>query len=122
MEKITEHFWRKNLACKHCGELTVLGYSIELLEKARVLADIPFIVTSGYRCPKHPDYTKTSSHYGYAYDISTPDFTTRGKVLFALILAGFRRIGIGENFIHADNDPTKLPGVWHYYKNYIKKD
>ena len=30
--------------------------------------------------------------------------------------AGFNRIGIGADFIHADTDETKQEGViWHYY-------
>lgn len=120
---LTEHFSKAEIACKcSCGRLELLNSSINLLEEARVTGRVPFHINSGYRCPLHPDFKESSSHNGYAYDIRTENSQERLGVLAGLILAGFRRIGIGEDFIHADNDPNKPLAIWHYYKDYVKKE
>lgn len=120
---ITAHFSEEEIRCKcGCGEVSILDDSIILLERARVIGMVPFHINSGYRCPRHPDYKESSSHNGYAYDIRTANSQERLAVLVGLILAGFRRIGVGKDFIHADNDPNKPEASWHYYKDYIPKD
>jgi len=49
-----------------------------------------------------------SSHpKGFGSDISAISDWYRYKIIRALMIAGFRRIGIRHNFIHADNDPSK---------------
>ncbi len=95
--------------------------TIEKLERARSSAGVPFGINSGYRTQKHNDSlehsVKDSAHRtGHAADIAvTKD--TYGKILTALINAGFKRIGLGRNFIHVDDDPTKpTPAVWIYHK------
>ena len=97
-------------------------YLIERLDQAREMAGVPFKITSGFRSKEyHEDLKKrgyktseNSQHLvGNAADISTPDSMTRYKVLNALILAGFKSIGIGRSFIHVD---TRSHGViWDYY-------
>tara|TARA_Y100001938_G_C7745046_1_gene261152 strand:+ start:31 stop:396 length:366 start_codon:yes stop_codon:yes gene_type:complete len=80
--------------------------------------DIPFIITSGYRCEKHPASIKnpTSSHIkGLAADILVKNSRERAVVLGALMNAGFCRFGIGHNFIHVDLDEDKKQVViWTY--------
>uniref|UniRef100_A0A6M3JEP6 Putative peptidase n=1 Tax=viral metagenome TaxID=1070528 RepID=A0A6M3JEP6_9ZZZZ len=88
------------------------------LEKAREIAGVPFIVTSGYRCEKHnAEVGSTSNNHtsGKAADIKADDGPTRGKILKGLYLAGFRRIGISfkGNFIHADS-MDKIESCWSY--------
>lgn len=84
------------------------------LEAARVIAGVPFVITSGARCPWYNDvkkgFSKTSSHrLGLAVDIATPDSTTRFKILKALFAAGFTRIGYNgpKKFLHVDVDKDK---------------
>jgi hypothetical protein len=49
-----------------------------------------------------------SSHLtGWAADIRADSSNRRYLVLKGLIEAGFTRIGIGQNFIHCDCDPSK---------------
>lgn len=96
------------------------AYLIELLDQAREIAGIPFIINSGYRTPAHNKAVggvATSSHTkGLAVDIQTQGSGTRYKVLAACIKVGFNRIGIGRGFIHVDIDETKTKEVaWHYY-------
>ena len=88
------------------------------LDLARELAETPFNITSGYRCPKHNKEVggvKDSAHVsGLAVDITVPDNVARLNIIRGLIIAGFRRIGIGKDFIHADIDKTKPNNLWLY--------
>lgn len=89
------------------------------LDRARHIANVPFIINSAYRTMEHNNLVggiKDSSHLkGLAVDIKCVTSQQREKILFGLINAGFRRIGIGKNFIHVDSDYTKTVGVvWLY--------
>ena len=88
------------------------------LDEAREYAGIPFIISSAYRSPQHPESIKnpTSSHIkGLAVDISVKDSRTRFLILDALIAVGFTRIGIAGTFIHVDLDLDKSQNViWTY--------
>lgn len=94
---------------------------LEQLDMARELAGIPFCVNSAYRSLDH-EYKKgrdgSSSHVkGLAIDISAKGSRQRHLILEGLRKAGFKRIGIGKNFIHVDCDPDKDQNVtWHYYE------
>ena len=97
---------------------------LEMLDKARERASVPFKITSGYRVPADIErlakrgykVSKNSSHLkGYAADISILDSVTRYKVIEGLLYAGFTRIGIADTFIHVDCDPDKPQNViWTY--------
>lgn len=57
----------------------------------------------------------TSSHCkGIAVDIRTNSHLERMYIVAALLLSGFRRIGIARSFIHVDDDPKKNPSMWLY--------
>jgi len=93
---------------------------IEKLFAARSVSNTPFRITSGYRTKQHNKKVggkNDSSHLkGVAADIQVNNSMERFNILYALILAGFTRIGIGANFIHVDNDKDKTQGViWTYY-------
>lgn len=97
---------------------------IAKLTKARELANIPFIINSGYRSI---DYNKrvggvvNSSHTrGLAADILCIDSNSRHKILHSLIKVGFRRLGIAQGFIHVDNDNEKGNDVIWLYSNKLK--
>jgi len=90
------------------------------LDIARQVAMLPFIVTSGFRSEiyeKEQGRDGTSSHTkGVAVDLGVSNSSERYKILNALLSVGINRIGIGENFIHADIDKNKpLNVIWHYY-------
>ena len=88
------------------------------LDKARSIANMPFIINSAYRSPEHPLSIKnpTSSHIkGLAVDIKCTDSRTRFIIVDALIKAEFNRIGIADTFIHVDSDLDKSQNViWTY--------
>ena len=89
------------------------------LDDARLFAGIPFIINSAYRCV---DYEKkkgrsgNSMHTkGKAVDIRCRTNAERFCIVNALIAVGFRRIGIGTNFIHVDSGyPSAEPIIWIY--------
>lgn len=92
---------------------------LAMLDQARGLAGVPFVINSGYRTRQHNRAVGgkgNSSHLmGYAADIDCRDSRSRSQILTALISAGFHRIGIASTFIHVDNDPGKVPRViWTY--------
>jgi zinc D-Ala-D-Ala carboxypeptidase len=92
---------------------------LELLDKARHIADVPFRITSGYRCPEHNKAVggvPESSHTKFvACDIHCDNSARRYLIVSSLMKVGLRRIGISDNFIHVDMDfdkPQKL--IWTY--------
>ena len=97
---------------------------MQLLDRARTEAGIPFKINSGYRTEIHnrkvggkpkTDFSKGSSHmYGLAADIGCTDSVTRSKILAALITVGFRRVGIANTFLHVDLDNDKPNAIWLY--------
>lgn len=93
--------------------------TLSMLEIAREIADIPFVINSGYRTSEHNlsvGGKKNSAHTrGYAFDIKVTNGIERMKVVNSLMQAGFNRIGIARTFIHGDNDPS-LPQnvIWTY--------
>jgi hypothetical protein len=116
-----KYFNKDEFACACCGKVEIDELLATMLDGAREIAGVPFVITSGYRCEKHNAEVGGkvgSSHVkGMAVDIATPDSATRYAVLDGLLGAGFSRIGIGGGFIHADVDTDKEPDVvWTYYK------
>lgn len=92
---------------------------IKKLTQARIIANIPFIINSGYRSKSHNAKVggkKNSSHLkGLAVDIKCTNSRDRYIILRSLISCGFHRIGIGKTFIHVDMDESKSHQVsWLY--------
>jgi len=92
---------------------------LEMLDKARERAEVPFRITSGYRTKKHNKAVggvENSSHtLGLAADISCEDSARRYLIIEALLYVGFNRIGIASTFIHVDlaiDRPQNL--IWTY--------
>jgi len=119
--KPLRNFSLAEFVCPCCGRQNMGEAFLERLDYARDLAGVPFRITSGYRCPRHNARvggSPSSAHLrGLAADIAATDSESRAKVLFGLIKAGFRRIGIDfkRGFIHVDDDPEKpRPRVWGY--------
>lgn len=91
---------------------------LELLDDARNLADIPFIINSGYRTTQHNAKVggkPTSSHTkGLAADIRCVNDRDRLIIVESLLDTGFSRIGIAKTFIHVDLDTDKNDAIWVY--------
>ena len=101
------------------GEQMMDEVFVQMLDKARHLAGIPFKINSGYRTPERNRLVggkKDSAPLkGLAADIHCVDSRSRGYILGALLEVGFNRIGIAKTFIHVDDDPSKdADVVWLY--------
>ena len=100
----------------------VKGLDLELcamLDRARGLAGVPFIITSGLRTQEHndsiPGSVKDSSHItGNGVDLFCNDNEKRFAMMRGLIMAGFTRIGVYKNHLHCDNSLTLPQKVMWY--------
>lgn len=113
-----KHFQPSEFTCKcGCGGNKMQSAFLEVLDKARELAGVPFKINSGYRCEKHNRAVgSTSKNHtsGCASDISCTDGLSRFKIVKALIDAGFKRIGVAKTFIHADCVEGSPASIWFY--------
>jgi zinc D-Ala-D-Ala carboxypeptidase len=92
---------------------------VRMLDQARDVAGVPFVINSGIRSVERNAQVggaPESAHLsGHAVDIHCPTSRQRFLIVQALIEVGFRRIGIGNTFVHADTDPDKAQDViWTY--------
>lgn len=110
------NFKLEEFACKCCGQVHMDAMFLAELDNARDYAGTPFTVNSGYRCPKHNQETGSTSENhtsGKAADITCLYGPERIKIVQGLIRAGFRRIGVGKTFIHADS-MNDIESIWLY--------
>jgi len=90
---------------------------VEMLDKARDIAGVPVVITSGYRAPDRNALAggvSNSLHCkGLAADLRTPKSQTdREKLCFALGAAGFKQIGLYNGHIHVELDPKDSYAIW----------
>lgn len=102
-------------------EKEIVGLSTRLvlmLDRAREIAGVPFILTSTVRSiseNKDVGGVEDSSHLaGLAVDIAISGSNARFRALSALLAVGFNRLGIYEHHIHADIDKSKAGDVIWY--------
>lgn len=99
-----------------CGKNNMDGEFLTLIDRARDIAMVPFVINSGCRCDRHnTEVGSTSRNHveGKAADIACTDGWKRLRIIRALMGVGFRRIGIHKAFIHVDN--MDLPSsIWVY--------
>lgn len=125
MAELTENFTDDEFRCKcGCGICNVNKFFLVRLQRARTIAEIPFPVASGCRCPSYnatvggvPDssHVATETVKCCAADIKVTSSHQRWTMLSSLHEAGFKRMGIAKGFIHVDNDLNKPQGVtWLY--------
>lgn len=80
-----------------------------------------FRINSAYRSlswEKSKGRNGRSSHCkGIAVDIGVSNHQQRLYIVAALLIMGFRRIGVAKSFIHVDDDESKVPSMWLYDKD-----
>ena len=104
---------------KYFKESEVVGLKtklVEMLDKAREIAGIPFVINSGYRTLAHNAEvggTEDSSHTkGLAVDLRARNSTEHFLITKGLIIAGFTRISKKyPSHIHCDIDDEKTQNV-----------
>jgi len=98
------------LKCK-CGCNTIemdLPF-LHKLVKIREELGLPMIVSSGYRCAKHPEEAKKKGAYwqghveGRAIDVKYKSKSYRAKLIRIAYKHGMRGIGIANSFVHLDD-------------------
>lgn len=94
-----------------------------LLDKAREIGGIPFVINSGFRTKAHNKVVggvPNSSHLkGLAVDLRARDGEEIYKIVNACTQVGIKRIGINWNkkFVHVDVDYSKPnPTIYQYKK------
>ena len=106
-----KHFKFSEFNCKCCNLNHMNSFFLARLDIARDIAQVPFIINSGFRCAKHNekvDGNEFSAHLtGDAADPKTLNSTQRFAIMSALLQVGFKRIGIGKDFVHVDDDENK---------------
>lgn len=117
-----DYFSREELSCRHCGQYSFDTVFLSALNHLRHVYGKPLIVTSGYRCPRHPlelDRANPGTHTtGKAIDLAL----THGDALEVIVIAknlGIQRIGVQQKgqdrFIHLDVCTDRLsPALWSY--------
>lgn len=84
---------------------------VQLLDKARGIAGVPFKITSGLRTSSNNELVggvSDSSHLtGEGVDLASADGATTYKIVTALLQVGFNRIGMyGDGHVHCDISKT----------------
>lgn len=104
-----------------CSLQDMQQHTMDRLDKAREIAGIPFVLNCAYRSvawDKSKGRDGESAHCkGEAVDIRCNTSANRMKIVKSLLKAGFPRVGVGKNYIHADDCETLPQDVmWHYYQ------
>jgi len=112
------HFKLSEFDCHWTKENRMEADFLEALDELREQCGFPFIVTSGYRSPKHPleeiKRVPGTHSQGIAADIAVSSGDQRRVLLENAFKLGFTGIGVGDGFIHVDTRAGK-PVVWTYY-------
>ena len=59
-----KYFKLKEFACKcGCNHNNINKELLDMLEQARKMAKLPFVITSGYRCKNHTESKKNPTSY-----------------------------------------------------------
>ena len=92
---------------------------LAMLDQAREYAGVPFKINSAFRTveyEKSKGRPGTSQHCkGLAVDIACYTSNFRMRIVNALLVVGFHRIGIGSRFIHVDiGYKGSEPIIWLY--------
>ncbi len=116
---MTAYFQDSEICCSHCGKLIKDQPFISMLTAARIRSGFPYVISSWYRCPGYDKEIGGEGNHptGKAVDILYHTPKQRAQIVFDLVWAGFRRIGISfkDGFIHADIVPDRpTPALWIY--------
>jgi len=123
-EYLSRHFTVQEMTCRcGCGDHAVQPGLLDRLERMRAIYGAPMTPTSAKRCDDYAARVgigKGDAHnLGWAVDIATRSGRERFAMLNAAREAGFRRLGIGRDFIHVDCGPEGLypqDVIWDYYQ------
>lgn len=116
---MSKYFTEQELACTHCGDS---GFKhLDKLDAIREECGFPFIVTSGFRCNRHP-IEKQKPVLGEHGEGDAVDIGCQGEQAIKLIEValkhGVKRIGVQQKgsgrFIHLGFSKRRPASVWSY--------
>lgn len=112
-----KYFTKDEFKCQETGENEIKPEFIEALDQLRQDCGFPFVITSGYRSPKHSIEAAKSepgTHaQGIAADIAVSDGVQRRILVEKALELGFKGIGVAKTFVHVDIRTT-TPVIWTY--------
>ncbi len=109
--------------CRHpqCDKRSISQDTADRSQQVRDDIKRPMEVTSGGRCPNHPDELHRSEPADHqlcrGIDIRANGASERGQLIVAGLKAGFNAFGVGKTFIHLAHRPEligKAPYFWEY--------
>jgi len=114
------YFRKEEMMCKcGCGLIKTQPRFIFKINLLRDIVGHPLRANSWTRCTVHNAAVGgkvTSSHLlGWACDIDTPSEYILNRILLAAGEINFKGVGIGQGFIHLDDDPAKAPNRFWIY-------
>lgn len=99
MGDLSEHFDRREMACRHCGLCVLHPALVPALEQLRAQGEEPVIVHDACRCQVHNAAVggvKNSEHpRGEAADVGIPGLTLQEMYDRAKLVPAFAQGGIG---------------------------
>ena len=114
------YFMAHEFNCKcMCGLNNMTVPHMSKLFSARLMAGIPFHIRSGSRCKLNNQLAggeETSDHLtGQGSDIEALSGREKYIIITSLLAAGFTRIGVGPDYVHAGDAEHNPPEViWPY--------
>ena len=113
-----KYFTLEEFACQETGENEISEEFVHALDALRHEAGFPFVITSGYRSPRHSLEAKKPNGGGQhttgrAADIAVSGGVQRYLLVAAAIELGFSGIGVAKGFVHVDTRTT-TPVIWGY--------
>ena len=122
MELSTDNFPVEELRC-HCpacqgGYPHQIGLdALEALQRVRDRFGKPMVLTSAYRCRRHPEEARKPQpgrhNQGLAFDVLIPWGRDRMRLVKIALEEGFRGFGFANTFLHIDFRPEELTS-WPY--------
>ena len=109
------YFKPSEIACKGTDSLLVNPRALDVLVRARILADKPFRITSAFRSPvfnaKIGGAPKSAHKDAIAFDISLQGHD-KEDLLAQCKAAGFTSYGKYKTFLHVDTRKGRFWGKW----------
>ena len=109
------YFKPSEIACKGSDSLLIDPRALDVLVRARILADKPFRILSAYRSPIHNakigGAPKSVHKLGMAFDISLRGHD-REDLLAQCKQSGFTSYGKYKTFLHVDIRKGRFWGKW----------
>ena len=109
-----------NCKCPKCGMKVPHNMNPKAMSKVQMLRDAverPLVITSGYRCPEHPNEARKAKpgqhNEGLAVDIKVSNGAEAFELIKTGLLLGANGFAYGNGFIHLDWRYS-TPVTWKY--------